>query len=294
MGTLILIALTSCQYSDAPGHSPGTSAKIQSSKLSPGQRKLLSALESRGAWIEMDDDGALLGIDLTRPVYQLDENFTYKDLKSLRVFPDLVSLDLSTTAISDAGLEALTNLSKLRVLRLADTEVTGQGLGILTELSELEVLDVSDTKITPEAVIHIRQSALLKTLSLAHNNSITDLSLAQLRGLTQLESLKLTLNPISDAGLEHLEGFTRLKVLDVAHTQITDDGLQHLHALKQLRSLNLQSTFINRYFPYGSAWSGSRLIHMGNIGLGNNPVAFSPFGAKKNATPQCRSCDTKV
>ena len=163
---------------------------------------MLASLEARGAWIEIDDRGQVRGLDLNRPVYQSDRKFVDKDLKSLRVFSGLVSLDLSTTAITDAGLQSLGDLSQLRILRLAETEITGQRLGVLSKLPNLEVLDLSDTNISPDALVHIDESVGLKSLQLSYSNSISDLSLGHLSNLTQLESLGLTLNPISDAGMK--------------------------------------------------------------------------------------------
>ena len=72
---------------------------------------------------------------------------------------------------------------------------------------------------------------------------ITDAGLADLKGLTSLQTLELP-RQITDAGLVHLKGLTNLKSLSLYKTQVTDAGLVHFAGLTNLTSLNLRETKI--------------------------------------------------
>jgi hypothetical protein len=67
----------------------------------------------------------------------------------------------------------------------------------------------------------------------------TDTELAQLEGLTELQSLSLNGNQVTDAGLAHIAGLTRLHYLYLNDTQVTDAGLAYIAGLPQLQYLHL-------------------------------------------------------
>lgn len=80
-------------------------------------------------------------------------------------------------------------------------------------------------------------------LALSFDGSqMSDAKLAQLRSLSNLQSLDLTQTPVGDAGLEHLKGLTALQTLNLSFTQASDAGLAHLEGLTSLQSLALQGT----------------------------------------------------
>ena len=57
---------------------------------------------------------------------------------------------------------------------------------------------------------------------------ITDAGMADLKGLTNLKTLRLALTQITDAGLVHLKGLTNLESLSLFGTQVTDAGIAEL------------------------------------------------------------------
>jgi Leucine-rich repeat (LRR) protein len=71
---------------------------------------------------------------------------------------------------------------------------------------------------------------------------VTDAGLANLEGLTELQSLDLRDTEVTDAGLEHLKGLTKLWSLDLRNTRVTGEGLEDLKGLPQLRELYLSDT----------------------------------------------------
>jgi Leucine-rich repeat (LRR) protein len=70
----------------------------------------------------------------------------------------------------------------------------------------------------------------------------TDVDLARLKGLTQLQDLILAATKITDAGLGNLKGLTQLQELNLNGTEITDAGLENLRGLTQLQVLTLKRT----------------------------------------------------
>ena len=74
------------------------------------------------------------------------------DLVFLKDAPEVEYLDLRDTAITDAGLDSLTNLKKLQGINLSDTTITDVGLQILAKMEQLRVLDVSRTNVTTDGV----------------------------------------------------------------------------------------------------------------------------------------------
>jgi len=70
----------------------------------------------------------------------------------------------------------------------------------------------------------------------------TDVALAHLKGLTQLQKLYLIETRVTDAGLVYVKGFTNLETLDLGRTQVSDAGLLQIVGLTNLRTLGLSGT----------------------------------------------------
>jgi hypothetical protein len=71
----------------------------------------------------------------------------------LAPFEGLTELDLSHTAVTDAGLATLAKLPQLEVLRLRATKITDEGFRThLAGIKTLKRLDLGETSVTPEAV----------------------------------------------------------------------------------------------------------------------------------------------
>ena len=75
-----------------------------------------------------------------------------------------------------------------------------------------------------------------------YGTKVTDADLIALKGLPQLDFLRLCYTQITDAGLVHLKGLKNLRVLDLGHTKITDAGLVHLRGFTNLRILWIENT----------------------------------------------------
>lgn len=126
-------------------------------------------------------------------------------------------VSLTSTPVTDAGLQHLHGLTQLEWLRLCTTQVSDAGLEHLRELTQLRILELQSTRVTDAGLVH-------------------------LQGRTQLEHLYLGDTQVTDAGLEHLRELTQLKVLCLIGTQVTDAGLMNLRGRARLQRLYLMDT----------------------------------------------------
>jgi eukaryotic-like serine/threonine-protein kinase len=76
-------------------------------------------------------------------------------------------------------------------------------------------------------------------INLATNLLVTDDGLKNLRGLTELTSLRLDSAKVTDAGLAHLKDLVKLSYLSLYGTQITDAGIVYLKNMTELTFLGL-------------------------------------------------------
>ncbi len=181
----------------------------------------------------------------------------------------LQSLSLSYTAVSDAGLAAVTQLCSLKRLRLVGNhQINGNGLAHLAGLEDLQELslmfcegttdvgfaragvlgslrelDISFTAISGSGLQGLIDWPQLESLNLTGCLGVGDADLLPISQMTQLKRLNLTsCVGLTDAGMAHLSGMTRLTSLALGGCiHLTDEGIASLGSLRNLRSLFLQS-----------------------------------------------------
>jgi len=165
-------------------------------------------------------------------------------LQHLKAFRNLQHLDLSRTAITGAGLVGyLRGLDDLQGLALSATRITDTGLQYLNGLPHLQSLNLAYTAITDVGLPHLKRLTQLQFLDLSRT-AVTDIGLKYLTGLIQLQELRLWRTAITDAGLEDFEAFSQLQNLDLSETELRGAGLEYLKGLSRFTSLNLDKTAI--------------------------------------------------
>jgi hypothetical protein len=178
-----------------------------------------------------DSVGAVEDVDLD------SEKVTDADLQLLRGMDRLRSLALGRAKITDAGIDTIAELQQLEFLYFLGTPVTDGGLRKIARLAQLQTLVLNRTKVTDAGMENFRAMGQLDDLSL-DGTKITDAGLAHLAGLKQLSELDLSNTEITDAGLKQLEGLP-LEKLVLHSTNVTDAGLRGLKGLKGLKYLLL-------------------------------------------------------
>ncbi|MBK1825797.1 c-type cytochrome domain-containing protein [Haloferula rosea] len=104
---------------------------------------------------------------VTFTAVSMRKNFGDEELAKLApLAPALVSVDLSATQVTDAGLLSLADASKLKMLRLSETQVTDAALEAVAGMVALESLNLYGTKVTNEGVLKLVDLPNLKRLYL--------------------------------------------------------------------------------------------------------------------------------
>lgn len=119
-------------------------------------------------------------------------------LERLRDVPGVEELNLHLTDVSDAGLEPLTALPRLKRLVVCGGRpgVSDAGFARITSLQSLECLKLVNTHITDTSLPSLKKLPKLQTLVLYHDAfreaTFTDRGLNHLKALTRLKRLELT------------------------------------------------------------------------------------------------------
>ncbi|MBI1375101.1 MAG: hypothetical protein GC159_20475 [Phycisphaera sp.] len=95
--------------------------------------------------------------------------------------PDVTSLDLSGSAVTDAQLGDVATHSTIKSLNLSGTGITDQGLSHLSGMTQLDYLDLRGTQITDAGVAQLQTLTNLSYLMLA-NTAVTPKTAYRLKG----------------------------------------------------------------------------------------------------------------
>ena len=131
-------------------------------------------IESRGGAVIRDKQARITGVRLDLAWV------TDGDIAFLTTLPQLKSLDLSFTLITDAGMEQLSTLRGIESLNLQSAEL-----------------------LTDTAVAHIRGWKQLRSLNL-RGTDITDTSMEYISNLPALEFLDISDTQVTNNGMECL------------------------------------------------------------------------------------------
>lgn len=124
---------------------------------------------------------------------------------------------------------------------------------------------VLTTEINQDELRNLGELTSLRVLCL-ENGYVTDEGVAHLRGLSNLEQLKLWKSPLGDAGIEALAGLTNLRLFNVPDAQFTDQALNLLAQLPQLELLRIGSPNItDAGIDSLQAMPNLRFLHLINI-----------------------------
>jgi len=178
------------------------------------------------------------------------------------VMPNLTTLDLADTDISDAAMGKIARLKHIRHLSLFYCNISNRGLRHIASMSSLEVLNLDSRDIGDDGLRYLRELPLtsldlfssrvtdigcahlskIKTLTSLElcGGGIRDFGCAQLATLSDLTSLNLSQNEsITNRGAACLAALTNLKALNLSNTRVTSDALKFFGGLRMLQSLAL-------------------------------------------------------
>ncbi|MEM7311682.1 MAG: hypothetical protein AAF497_00885 [Planctomycetota bacterium] len=162
----------------------------------------------------------LIGCDLSQSHFSdIDTNDSIKSLQVqmcplvddkcllliCKNMPSLVKLNLSGTAITDAGTKHVSQLRHLEQLDLSRTQITGECLDLVTQnCPKLKNLDFQRSRLTDTGLAALTDCQSLEILNLAWTD-VTEHGVSQLTPLTQLRSLTIWDTPMAQTTVEELK-----------------------------------------------------------------------------------------
>ena len=205
-------------------------------------------IEDAGGAVVRDAQGRITGVDL-RGTWIVDS-----DLRKLNQLPELNTLDLSLTHITDQGIQEIKSLPGIVELNLRFCEyVTDEGMAAIKGWKKLKRLNIHGTKTSDTTLEHISGITTLESINVG-SVMLTDGGLERLTTLPNLKELTMGGNELGDAGIQALRQIPTLTYLDLSGRQgtdsnvwavsISDVGLEAVLTLKNLRELRFGCTAI--------------------------------------------------
>jgi Leucine-rich repeat (LRR) protein len=150
--------------------------------------------------------------------------------------PQVESLSLEATGVSDRSLARLVTLRRLRQIDLSSTLITDNGMATLARHENLENVVLNRTAVSDAGVAELAQLKSLRKLGLCMTD-ISDSALTTLATVKAIEELDLSFTGVTDTGLAKLRGMPRLRKINLSGTFISDKGLEYLAELPSLKQL---------------------------------------------------------
>lgn len=237
------------------------------------QEEAIAAIQKMTGYVDVD--AKRLGKPVIR-VHLFEGKTAGIGLAPLAKLPEIEWIGLHASDITEADLEYLKGLTKLRRLGLVDTRLSDVGLKRLEGISTLENLHLDENPITDAGLDHLQKLTKLKELGLGQTK-ITDAGLERLKTFKELQALHLQRLRITDAGLKHLKALTRLQKLDLT-------GCNQVRDLKPLRGHSL--TWLNLF--------DCRQIHdlAPLAGMKLSEIYLTPKNFTKDGLEVLRQCKT--
>lgn len=170
---------------------------------------------------------------------------TDQDLKMLAEDPQVRSLTIEDTAITDAGFETISKLKELVRLDADHTKITKAGVRAISSMPNLVSLNLSENNLGDDCLPYIAKLTKLRELTL-RGTKITDSGLHKLAPLKNLQSLQLNRTVVSDAGVKYVcETFPDLRELHIRQNiNVTDKCLPYLASAPCLVKVTLNGSSI--------------------------------------------------
>ncbi len=215
------------------------------------QLKLLNLTSTLGLDLAVTDLSFVRSLKNLRQIWLVGYQLNGKSmLEPLGELPQLISVDVSGSGVTDQQLKPLAQAESLSFLVLSETKVGDAGLAHLEGLKNLKAISLDATRVTDRGLASLAGLSELNRLSL-DSTGITDRGLVHLEQLQKLYSISLEDTEVTGAGLIHLAGLKQLSSIDLGGTQFSDAGLVHLRDLKELDWLGQLPAFDDQFTPAG-------------------------------------------
>ncbi|MCH7728432.1 MAG: hypothetical protein IH991_18430 [Planctomycetes bacterium] len=159
----------------------------------------------------------------------------------------IITVHLGGGEITDEGLSHLKNLTDVEKLKLIYTYgCTAEGLRHVKNLTNVKVLNLWGNYNFSDGVMQLRGMTKVENLCL-HKIRVTDDNMRFLKDIKGCKAFQMTLNPVvTDVGIAHLAGLTELESVYLTCPQLTDECLKSFHDMHHLNSLLISSPHVTR------------------------------------------------
>lgn len=162
-----------------------------------------------------------------------------------QVVPNLTSLGLADTDLTDLGMVHLHKFKKLSRLSLFYCNISNAGLRHIAGMTNLEILNLDSREIGDNGLVYLTSLKKLRSLDI-FSSGVTDNGCHHISRIQSLESLELCGGGIGDRGCTYLATLENLISLNLSQNdKISNKGAAALAALSTLKSLNLSNTRVN-------------------------------------------------
>ena len=280
----VLLLLPGCARPENPSPSNGDDFPVDerqsvaaleqsATQLKRNGRGNVIEVSFRGAQISDADLAPLTGLPELRSVLLNETAISNQGLKTLGQLASVQNLDLRGCPVGNDGLAHLVGLKKLRALRLSGqnnmTTVDDDGMVHVAHLTSLEVLAVDFLWVSETGLAQLDKLARLRELYLAQS-TIGDDAMGLLGQFPNLKKLRISRNQVSDTGLEMLAKNARLEDLDLSENSlVSDEGFRHLAGMTSLKKLNLWRVSIT---DVGLEYLAG-MVQMESLNLDNSPIS---------------------
>ena len=196
--------------------------------------------------VGINDEGAafLTKMEKLKNLNMIYTNLTDSGMISVRMIPNLKSLDIrGCTIISDTGLRTLARRGqvKLTSFQHSGNAVTDTGIESLTQIETLENLHLQDFSLSDQAGEWLKKFKNLKSLVVFRCGEFGSQGLLQLKGLPLNRLTIRGLDKIGDDGMDVFSELPNLKRLYLVEMYgITDAGIGKIAAAKSIELLEIE------------------------------------------------------
>lgn len=154
------------------------------------------------------------------------------------------TIRLEAGDVSDAEIETLANVERLRVVRVRGGRLSGSAGRALASMPHLEQLHLRDVELDDETLEALAQSRSLWLLNLV-GRGFSHAGIHRLAKLQMLRQLRLGMNGGDDRVAEAIARIRTLRSVHLIGAGTTGQGLRALAGLPQLQSLYLDDSKIS-------------------------------------------------
>ncbi|XP_031108758.1 toll-like receptor 13 isoform X3 [Ipomoea triloba] len=191
----------------------------------------------KDSWIDVvsSQGSSLLSLDISSSEVTDYSLFLLKNCSSLQALTfDYCDL------ITEKGFKQISGFQKLTCLGFKNsTALTAEGMQCLSSLVNLVKLDLERCPRIHGGLVHIEGLTRLESLTIRCCKCIVDSDMKSLAGLVNLKQLQTPCVNITDSGVFYLKGLRKLVLLNMEGCHITAACLDYLSDLPSLQYLNL-------------------------------------------------------